>query len=120
LSLAATAAALLVFSLTERRKPIRHITAWDANASVLNPAHSPQPRLMTDKRFREGFAVLKAEAMRRWRAAHPGYYQTPERRKRAAGYQRNWRLRARLALSDPTPQEIPRDYPRAGAAIMLS
>jgi L-fuconolactonase len=41
-----------------RFRGIRHITAWDADASVLNPAHSPQPRLMTDTRFREGFAAL--------------------------------------------------------------
>jgi L-fuconolactonase len=42
----------------DRFRGIRHITAWDADASVLNPAHNPRPGLMADKRFREGFAVL--------------------------------------------------------------
>ena len=37
---------------------IRHITAWDADASVRNPAYSPPPGLLGDTSFRAGFAVL--------------------------------------------------------------
>ena len=41
-----------------RFRGIRHITAWDADTSLLNPAY-PVPRgLLGDKTFREGFAVL--------------------------------------------------------------
>jgi L-fuconolactonase len=41
-----------------RFRGIRHIAAWDADASVLNPAN-PAPRaLMADRSFREGFARL--------------------------------------------------------------
>jgi predicted TIM-barrel fold metal-dependent hydrolase len=43
---------------TERFRGIRHITAWDADSSILNPNY-PAPRgLLGDKTFREGFAVL--------------------------------------------------------------
>jgi len=42
----------------DRFRGIRHITAWDADASLVNPAYRPPARLMADKRFREGFAVL--------------------------------------------------------------
>ena len=42
----------------DRFRGIRHITAWDADASVRNPAYSPPPGLLGDKSFREGFAVL--------------------------------------------------------------
>ncbi|HLQ93752.1 MAG TPA: amidohydrolase family protein [Xanthobacteraceae bacterium] len=42
----------------DRFRGIRHITAWDADASVRNPAHNPPPGLLADKSFREGFAVL--------------------------------------------------------------
>jgi predicted TIM-barrel fold metal-dependent hydrolase len=41
-----------------RFRGIRHITAWDADASVRNPAYSPPPGLLADQSFREGFAVL--------------------------------------------------------------
>ena len=41
-----------------RFRGIRHITAWDADASLLNPAYSPPKGLLGDTRFREGFAVL--------------------------------------------------------------
>src|SRR3984893_16897539 len=41
-----------------RFRGIRHITAWDADARVRNPAYSPPPGLLADKSFREGFAVL--------------------------------------------------------------
>jgi L-fuconolactonase len=42
----------------ERFRGIRHITAWDADSSILNPNY-PAPRgLLGDKTFREGFAVL--------------------------------------------------------------
>jgi predicted TIM-barrel fold metal-dependent hydrolase len=41
-----------------RFKGIRHITAWDTDSSLLNPAY-PAPRgLLADRTFREGFAVL--------------------------------------------------------------
>ena len=42
----------------DRFRGIRHITAWDADASVRNPAYSPPRGLLGDKSFREGFAVL--------------------------------------------------------------
>jgi L-fuconolactonase len=42
----------------DRFKGIRHISAWDADPSVLNPAN-PAPRgLLADRAFREGFARL--------------------------------------------------------------
>jgi predicted TIM-barrel fold metal-dependent hydrolase len=41
-----------------RFRGIRHITAWDADASVRNPAYSPPPGLLAHQSFREGFAVL--------------------------------------------------------------
>ena len=42
----------------DRFRGIRHITAWDADDSIRNPAYSPPPGLLADKTFREGFAVL--------------------------------------------------------------
>ena len=42
----------------DRFRGIRHITAWDADASIRNPAYSPPPGLLGDTTFREGFAVL--------------------------------------------------------------
>jgi predicted TIM-barrel fold metal-dependent hydrolase len=42
----------------DRFRGIRHITAWDADASVRNPAYSPPRGLLGDKSFHEGFAVL--------------------------------------------------------------
>jgi predicted TIM-barrel fold metal-dependent hydrolase len=42
----------------DRFRGIRHITAWDADACVRNPAYSPPPGLLADESFREGFAVL--------------------------------------------------------------
>jgi predicted TIM-barrel fold metal-dependent hydrolase len=42
----------------DRFRGIRHITAWDADASVRNPAYSPPAHLLADETFREGFAVL--------------------------------------------------------------
>jgi len=41
-----------------RFRGIRHIAAWDADASIRNPAYSPPRGLLGDKNFREGFAVL--------------------------------------------------------------
>jgi L-fuconolactonase len=41
-----------------RLRGIRHITTWDADASVRNPAYSPPRGLLADSSFREGFAVL--------------------------------------------------------------
>src|SRR5438876_2230879 len=41
-----------------RFRGIRHIAAWDADASIRNPAYSPPRGLLADKSFREGFAVL--------------------------------------------------------------
>src|SRR5215470_9817244 len=42
----------------DRLRGIRHITAWDADAFIRNPAYSPPPGLLADVSFREGFAVL--------------------------------------------------------------
>jgi L-fuconolactonase len=42
----------------DRFRGIRHITAWDADESIRNPAYSPPPNQLADKTFREGFAVL--------------------------------------------------------------
>jgi L-fuconolactonase len=42
----------------DRFRGIRHITAWDADSSLLNPAYSPPSGLMAEPRFREGLAVL--------------------------------------------------------------
>ena len=41
-----------------RFRGIRHIAAWDADASIRNPAYSPPRGLLADKNFREAFAVL--------------------------------------------------------------
>ncbi len=42
----------------ERFRGIRHVTAWDADTSLNNPAYPAPPGLMADRTFREGFAVL--------------------------------------------------------------
>jgi predicted TIM-barrel fold metal-dependent hydrolase len=41
-----------------RFRGIRHITAWDADSTLMNPAYAPPPGLLADARFREGFACL--------------------------------------------------------------
>lgn len=41
-----------------RFRGIRHITAYDADPALMNPAYAPPPRLMYDPTFREGFAQL--------------------------------------------------------------
>lgn len=41
-----------------RFRGIRHITAWDADPTVMNPAYSPPPGLLADATFRQGFARL--------------------------------------------------------------
>ncbi len=41
-----------------RFRGIRHITAWDADPSILNPAYAPPPGLMGETKFREGLARL--------------------------------------------------------------
>jgi predicted TIM-barrel fold metal-dependent hydrolase len=41
-----------------RFRGIRHITAYDADPTLMNPAYSPPPEVMADKTFREGFACL--------------------------------------------------------------
>jgi len=41
-----------------RFRGIRHISAWDADASVMNPVNPPPPGLLGDPAFREGFARL--------------------------------------------------------------
>jgi len=41
-----------------RFRGIRHITAYDADTSIRNPAHRSVPGLLGDKAFREGFGVL--------------------------------------------------------------
>jgi L-fuconolactonase len=42
----------------DRFRGIRHISAWDADTSIRNPAYRPPPGLLGDKTFREGFAAL--------------------------------------------------------------
>jgi L-fuconolactonase len=42
----------------DRFRGIRHITAWDADATIRNPGHGTTSGMMGDKRFREAFAVL--------------------------------------------------------------
>ena len=41
-----------------RFRGIRHITAWDGDASLLNPAYTPPKGILADRTFRRGFAVL--------------------------------------------------------------
>jgi predicted TIM-barrel fold metal-dependent hydrolase len=41
-----------------RFRGIRHITAYDPDPSLLNPAYTPPARLMYDETFRQGFAKL--------------------------------------------------------------
>jgi predicted TIM-barrel fold metal-dependent hydrolase len=41
-----------------RFRGIRHITAWDADPTLMNPAYAPPPELMADATFRQGFACL--------------------------------------------------------------
>jgi len=41
-----------------RFRGIRHISAWDADASIMNPSYQPPPGLLADRGFREGFARL--------------------------------------------------------------
>src|SRR5439155_16845451 len=41
-----------------RFRGIRHIVAWDADSSTLNPNNPAPPELLADKAFREGFARL--------------------------------------------------------------
>jgi predicted TIM-barrel fold metal-dependent hydrolase len=41
-----------------RFRGIRHITAYDADPTLMNPAYNPPPSLMGEKSFREGFARL--------------------------------------------------------------
>jgi predicted TIM-barrel fold metal-dependent hydrolase len=41
-----------------RFRGIRHITAWDADPALMNPAYAPPPGLMADATFREGFSRL--------------------------------------------------------------
>jgi predicted TIM-barrel fold metal-dependent hydrolase len=41
-----------------RLRGIRHISAWDADASIMNPSYQPPPGLLADRGFREGFARL--------------------------------------------------------------
>ncbi len=42
----------------DRFKGIRHITAYDPDPALMNPAYAPPPRLMYDETFRKGFACL--------------------------------------------------------------
>jgi predicted TIM-barrel fold metal-dependent hydrolase len=41
-----------------RFRGIRHIAAWDADSSLLNPSNPPPPGLLKDGKFRAGFARL--------------------------------------------------------------
>jgi L-fuconolactonase len=50
--------AALVRAGGDRFRGVRHITAWDADATLVNAAYRPPRGLMADKHFREGVAVL--------------------------------------------------------------
>jgi predicted TIM-barrel fold metal-dependent hydrolase len=41
-----------------RFRGIRHITAYDPDSTLMNPAYAPPPGLMYDETFRKGFACL--------------------------------------------------------------
>ena len=41
-----------------RFRGIRHITAWDADPTLMNPAYAPPPGLLADATFRQGFSCL--------------------------------------------------------------
>lgn len=41
-----------------RFRGVRHITTWDADASLMNPLSAGPPGILLDGRFREGFARL--------------------------------------------------------------
>jgi predicted TIM-barrel fold metal-dependent hydrolase len=41
-----------------RFRGIRHITAWDADPALMNPAYAPPPGLLADATFRQGFGCL--------------------------------------------------------------
>lgn len=61
LSLGARAGAVLEAHIRAgggRFRGIRHITAYDADPTLMNPAYSPPPGLLGDRTFREGFACL--------------------------------------------------------------
>jgi predicted TIM-barrel fold metal-dependent hydrolase len=42
----------------DRFRGIRHITAYDPDSALMNPAYAPPPGLMYDETFRKGFACL--------------------------------------------------------------
>ena len=42
----------------DRFRGIRHITSWDADASIRNPDYPSPPGLLKDRTFREGIAEL--------------------------------------------------------------
>src|SRR6476646_652821 len=44
----------------DRFRGIRHISAWDADDSIPNPAYGPPPIFLAAKNFRKAFAVLLA------------------------------------------------------------
>ncbi len=50
--------AALLHAGGDRLRGIRHITAWDADTSLNNPAYPAPPHQLADKTFREGFALL--------------------------------------------------------------
>jgi predicted TIM-barrel fold metal-dependent hydrolase len=41
-----------------RFRGIRHITAWDGDKTLMNPAYAPPPGLLADRTFRDGFSAL--------------------------------------------------------------
>jgi L-fuconolactonase len=41
-----------------RFRGIRHITAWDGDKTLMNPAYAPPPGLLADRTFRDGIAAL--------------------------------------------------------------
>src|SRR5947207_4649572 len=43
-----------------RFRGIRHITAWDADSSIVNPSNVAPPGLLSDKSFRDGIRALSS------------------------------------------------------------
>ena len=85
-----------------RFRGIRHITAWDADPTLMNPAYAPPPGLMADATFRQGFACLaplnlsfdawlyhpQIDEVTALAQAFPGHAHLPEPCRRAAGHRR--------------------------------
>ena len=108
-----------------RFRGIRHITAWDADPTLMNPAYAPPPGLMADATFREGFARLaplnltfdawlyhpQIDELTALAQAFPDTRIVPEPCRRAARDRRLWRQARRgvreMVGVDPRAGEVP-------------